>query len=81
MLYKIQGKPFWESSEDIDVSIYSEALTTAFRFLPEDESIPLLLTCLEPERSDAVKIVVARASITLALEVSTSICRMDWPIV
>ncbi|KAF7975643.1 hypothetical protein HWV62_9093 [Athelia sp. TMB] len=67
-LYKIQGKPFWELTEDIDIGIYAEALSTAFRFIPEEESMPLFLTCLEPERSDAVKIVAARAATTLVLE-------------
>lgn len=51
------------------MGLYSEALATVFRFLPEEESIPLFVTCLEPERSDAVKITVARAVLMLALEV------------
>lgn len=64
-----QGKPFWLSRDEIDIGLYAEALTTVFRFLPEEESIPIFATCLEPERSEAVKIVVARAGLMLALEV------------
>jgi hypothetical protein len=64
-----QGKPFWESGDEIDVGFYAEVLVTVFRFLPEEESIPILVTCLEPERSEAVKMAVARAGLMLALEV------------
>jgi neurofibromin 1 len=69
-LYKThQGKPFWESSDEIDVGLYAEAIATVFRFLPEEEWTPMLVKCLEPERSEAVKIAVARAGLILAIEV------------
>lgn len=62
-------KPFWEASDEIDVEFYMQALVTLFRFLPEDESLPFFSLCLEPERSDAVKICVVKACLTLTLEV------------
>jgi neurofibromin 1 len=62
-------KPFWDASEEIDVAAYAEALVTVFRFLSEEESIPLFLECLEPERSDAVKICAIKAATTLSIEV------------
>jgi neurofibromin 1 len=64
-----QGKPFWLSRDEIDIGLYAEALAAVFRFLPEEESLPLFIACLEPERSEAVKIVAARAGSMLALEV------------
>jgi hypothetical protein len=64
-------KPFWDSFDEIDVATYAEALVAVFRFLPEEESIPLFLDCLEPERSDAVKICAIKAATTLSIEVCT----------
>ncbi|KAG5648701.1 hypothetical protein DXG03_000048 [Asterophora parasitica] len=49
-------KPFWDSSEDIDVAIYAEALVAIFRNIPEDEALSLFSVCVEPERSEAVKL-------------------------
>jgi neurofibromin 1 len=62
-------KPFWDSFEEIDVAAHAEALVTVFRFLSEEESIPMFLDCLEPERSDAVKICAIKAATTLSSEV------------
>ena len=62
-------KPFWDSGEEIDVAMYSEALVTVYRFLPNEESLPLFTTCLEPDRSEAVKICAVKACLTLTLEV------------
>ncbi|TFY54349.1 hypothetical protein EVJ58_g8920 [Rhodofomes roseus] len=59
-------KPFWEWSEEIDVAIIADMLVTLFRYLPGDEVIDLFHLCLEPERSDAVKISAIKACITLA---------------
>jgi neurofibromin 1 len=64
-------KPFWDSVDEIDVAMYSGALVTVFRFLNEDESIPLFLACIEPERSEAVKVCAIKACLTLVTEVST----------
>ncbi|KAG2060194.1 hypothetical protein BDR06DRAFT_948277 [Suillus hirtellus] len=67
-------KPFWDSFDEIDVATYAEALVAVFRFLPEEESISLFLDCLEPERSDAVKICAIKAATTL----STETPRVPW---
>lgn len=53
--------------------LFGESLATVFRFLPEEESIPLFVTCLEPERSEAVKMVAARAIFVLANEVENNV--------
>ncbi|KAJ7821199.1 hypothetical protein B0H14DRAFT_2831907 [Mycena olivaceomarginata] len=62
-------KPFWDLAE-IDVSLYAQALTMIFRFLPEEDSISLFSECLLPERSDAVKLCAVRACLTLVQEAS-----------
>ncbi|KAH7887502.1 hypothetical protein F5I97DRAFT_2056906 [Phlebopus sp. FC_14] len=67
-------KPFWESFDDVDVATYAEALVTVYRFLPQDQSIPLFIACLEPERSDAVKICAIKAATTLSIEA----VRLPW---
>ncbi|KDQ64130.1 hypothetical protein JAAARDRAFT_118551 [Jaapia argillacea MUCL 33604] len=68
-LWKHSGqKPFWESGDEIDVSLFTDVLTTLFRFLPEDESIAMFKACLEPERSDAVKTIAIKAALALTLE-------------
>ncbi|KAG2156346.1 hypothetical protein DEU56DRAFT_231415 [Suillus clintonianus] len=67
-------KPFWDSFDEIDVATYAEALVAVFRFLSEEESISLFLDCLEPERSDAVKICAIKAATTLSIEAP----RLPW---
>ncbi|KAG1752509.1 uncharacterized protein EDB91DRAFT_1102988 [Suillus paluster] len=67
-------KPSWDSCEEIDVATYAEALVAVFRFLSEEESISLFMDCLEPERSDAVKICAIKAATTLAIEAP----RLPW---
>jgi neurofibromin 1 len=62
-------KAFWDSIDEIDVALYADALCGVFRFLPEEDSVPLFMECMEPERSDAVKTCVVRASLTLSQEV------------
>lgn len=62
-------KPFWDSFDEIDIGTYAEALVAVFRFLPEDETVPLFMACLEPERADAVKICAIKAASILASEV------------
>ncbi|KAF9226729.1 hypothetical protein BS17DRAFT_500836 [Gyrodon lividus] len=74
ILATVKQKPFWDSFDEIDVGTYAEALVTVFRFLPEDESIPLFVACLEPERSDAVKICAVKAASILSSEVA----RLPW---
>ncbi|KIK64870.1 hypothetical protein GYMLUDRAFT_83217 [Collybiopsis luxurians FD-317 M1] len=62
------GKSFWEFSQDIDVALWAEVLISVFRFLQDTRK--LFLVCLEPQRSDAVKLCAVRACLTLAQEVS-----------
>ncbi|KAI6003613.1 hypothetical protein EDD15DRAFT_2567619 [Pisolithus albus] len=74
ILCSAKQRPFWESYEEVDVATWAEALVTTFRFLPEEESLPIFASCLEPERSDAVKICAIKACTTLASEAS----RLPW---
>ncbi|CCM02314.1 uncharacterized protein FIBRA_04405 [Fibroporia radiculosa] len=60
-------KPFWECDE-IDVALVADVLVTIYRYLPPEESLPLFGLCVDPERSPAVKITVAKACITLIEE-------------
>ncbi|KAJ7167823.1 hypothetical protein C8R46DRAFT_1350755 [Mycena filopes] len=60
-------KPFWDLDE-IDVALYAQALVVIFRFLPEEDALPLFEECLLPERSEAVKMCVTRACLTLVQE-------------
>ncbi|KAJ3504772.1 hypothetical protein NLJ89_g7765 [Agrocybe chaxingu] len=61
----INRKAFWESYDDIDVALYSDALVAVFRFLPIEDSGPLFEACVEPERSEPVKTCVIRACLTI----------------
>ncbi|GLB34218.1 putative GTPase-activator protein for Ras-like GTPases [Lyophyllum shimeji] len=67
-------KPFWESDDEIDVAMYAEALVAVFRFLPEEDALSLFSTCVEPERSEAVKLCAVRACLTLVQEAE----RVKW---
>lgn len=69
LLSNASQKPFWESAEDIDITLYAEALVAIYRFLPLDDALPLFVSCVEPERSEAVKICAVRALLTLVQEV------------
>jgi neurofibromin 1 len=62
-------RPFWESPDEIDVTIFADALVALYRFSHLDDVLPLFKTCLEAERSDAVKLVAIKASVTLSVEV------------
>ncbi|KAF9067659.1 hypothetical protein BDP27DRAFT_1225535 [Rhodocollybia butyracea] len=64
-------KPFWEYSEDVNVPLWAEALVSVYRFLPREDSDMLFMACLEPERSEAVKLCAVRACLTLLQEEST----------
>ncbi|KAG6854445.1 hypothetical protein C0991_006524 [Blastosporella zonata] len=67
-------KPFWESPEEIDVALYAEAMVAVYRFLSEEEALALFAICVEPERSEAVKLCAVRACLTLVQEAS----RIKW---
>ncbi|EMD40361.1 hypothetical protein CERSUDRAFT_148314 [Gelatoporia subvermispora B] len=67
-------RPVWDSPDEIDVAMVGDILVTLFRFLEEHESIPIFMTCLQPERSEAVKISAVKALITLIVEAP----RLPW---
>jgi neurofibromin 1 len=67
-------KPFWESSDEIDIAMYAEALVAIYRFLSEEDALSLFSVCVEPERSEAVKTCAVRACLTLAEEAG----RVKW---
>lgn len=69
ILAGVKQKPFWDAFDEIDIGTYAEALVAVFRFLPDEESVPLFVACLEPERADAVKICAIKAASILASEV------------
>ncbi|KAG6849386.1 hypothetical protein H0H93_008893 [Arthromyces matolae] len=71
-------KPFWDSQDQIDVAVYAEALVAMFRFLPEEDALMLFSVCMEPERSEAVKLCVVRACLTLVQEASR--CKWQRPL-
>lgn len=69
-------RPFWECPDEIDVTIFADALVALYRFSPPADVVPLFKTCLEAERSDAVKLVAIKASVTLSVEVR-NICYLS----
>ncbi|KAG6811909.1 hypothetical protein H0H92_005307 [Tricholoma furcatifolium] len=71
-------KPFWECPDEIDVALYAEALVAIYRYLPEEDVLPLFSICVEPERSEAVKLCAVRACLTLVQEASR--CRWQRPL-
>ena len=66
-------KPFYESPDPIDVNLYADILVTIFRFNATEAMDNVFPTCLSMERSDAVKVCVVRAMVTLVLEVGVSV--------
>ena len=62
-------RPFWESDDEIDVGIISDILVVIYRYIQEDESIPMFQMCLEQTRSCAVKMCAVRALTLLSIEV------------
>lgn len=67
---KLPGRQSIWDAEEIDVVLYANVLVTIYRFLPPEESVPLIKDWMEPTRSDAVKICAVRACLTLAQEVN-----------
>ncbi|KAL1727572.1 hypothetical protein EV714DRAFT_253754 [Schizophyllum commune] len=67
--HEIKNKrDIFDAKEEIDVALCAEVLVATYRFLPEEDSIPLFLRCCEPERSEAFKACAARAFLTLVQE-------------
>ncbi|KAI1796034.1 hypothetical protein LXA43DRAFT_649826 [Ganoderma leucocontextum] len=67
-LLKWNNKPFWECPDEIDVALLSDTMAALYRFLPEEESLQIFEQCVEPERSEAVKLCVVKASLTLIVD-------------
>ncbi|RPD66792.1 hypothetical protein L226DRAFT_452976 [Lentinus tigrinus ALCF2SS1-7] len=61
-------RPFWECPDEIDVAMLSDVMAALYRFLPEEESLSIFLQCVEPERSEAVKICAVKACLTLIVD-------------
>ena len=54
----------------IDVAFYADVMIALSRFLPEEEAVNMIMECLEPERSHAVKMVGFKTLIISKLQVS-----------
>ncbi|KAI5118442.1 hypothetical protein M0805_000576 [Coniferiporia weirii] len=73
-MWKAQNqRPFFESNEPLDVSLHADILVGLVRFIPEEEYTHLIHECLEPDRSDAVKLVAVKALIILSQQAA------KWP--
>ncbi|TFY83118.1 hypothetical protein EWM64_g893 [Hericium alpestre] len=62
------ARPFWECGGEIDIAMFADALVTLYRLAGPDEALEAFKTCLEPERSDAVKLCAVKACMTLGVE-------------
>jgi hypothetical protein len=65
-------RPFWDTADEVDPTIIIDAFVVLYRFVPRDEVMPLFAACLEPDRSDGVKICTVLAIRQLILEVRPS---------
>lgn len=63
-------KPFYETTEMIDVDLYADALVAIYRFSHSTAIDTVFPACIVPERSDAVKTCVMKACLTIATEVN-----------
>ncbi|KAM6496242.1 hypothetical protein JOM56_008948 [Amanita muscaria] len=61
-------KFYHENNEEVDIPFYAEAFVALYRFLPPEDSVPLFMDCLRPEKSDAIKTAPVRAFLTLVQE-------------
>ena len=50
--------------------MFADVLAALYRFLPPEESLPIFQQCLEPEKSEAIKICVVKACLSLVIDVS-----------
>ncbi len=62
-------RPFFDSPDPLDVALYADALVSLVHFLPLDEAIDIIESCLEAERSDAVKMCAVKAYVVLMQQV------------
>ncbi|KAH8826519.1 hypothetical protein DL96DRAFT_1529897 [Flagelloscypha sp. PMI_526] len=58
-------RAFWDRSDEIDVLLYAAILSHIYIFSSQSDSIPFILSFLEPERSDAVKTCAVLACLML----------------
>ena len=61
-------KPFYESTEPINLDVISNAMVTVYRYDAQLTLKTVFLPCLLPQRSDGVKCCVVRALLTLTME-------------
>ncbi|KIO22012.1 hypothetical protein M407DRAFT_28426 [Tulasnella calospora MUT 4182] len=61
-------KPFYETTEMIDVDLYADALVAIYRFSHATAVDMVFPSCIAPERSDAVKTCVMKACLTIVTE-------------
>ena len=62
-------KPFYETSDMIDVDLYADALVAIYRFSHAVAVKTIFPACISPDRSDAVKTCVLKACLSLVTEV------------
>ncbi|KAG8981934.1 Ras GTPase activating protein ira2 [Tulasnella sp. 425] len=61
-------KPFYDTTEMIDVDLYADALVAIYRFSHATAIDTIFPSCIAPERSDAVKTCVMKACLTIVTE-------------
>lgn len=64
-------KPFYDTTEMIDVDLYADALVAIYRFSHATAIDTIFPSCIAPERSDAVKTCVMKACLTIVTEVNS----------
>jgi len=62
-------KPFYDTTDMIDVDLYADALVAIYRFNHRVAVEAIFPACIAPERSDAVKTCVLKACLSLIGEV------------
>lgn len=65
-------RPFYETTEMIDVDLYADALVAIYRFNHAVAIDTIFPACMAPERSDAVKTCVLKACLMVVTEVGLS---------
>ncbi|KZS91243.1 hypothetical protein SISNIDRAFT_487571 [Sistotremastrum niveocremeum HHB9708] len=65
LLHPTSGRPFYQDTESLDVCLYSDALATLYRHDYDDAVTNVFRACLRPETSEAVKMTVVRACLSL----------------
>lgn len=63
----------WDVRDEIDMQVMRDSLVAFWHFLPEEEALSIFKICLEPERSDGMKLCVVLALRLLVLEVAAHV--------